>query len=1719
MERSAKSDTASALQQALVSARELKAALQRSEEPIAIIGAACRLPGADSLEAFWSLMAQQRDAIEEVPATRWSSARLYDPDPMVQGKLSTRWAGVIDECGFDAGFFGISDAEAAHMDAQQRVFLEVAWEALVHAGQTRERLRGSQTGVYVGVVNYNDGYARRLFSDIDRINAFSGPGVSNSVLAGRLSYLFDLKGPSLAIDTACSSSLVAVHQACQSLRSNECDQAIAGGVNLILSPDFSVATSRMGLMAADGRCKPFDERADGIVRSDGCGVIVLKRLSDATRDGDRVLAVIQASAVNQDGRTNGMTAPNGLAQEALLRRLLGRAGMSADSLGYVEAHGTGTKLGDPIEVSALANVLGARAGVPPCLIGSVKGNIGHCEAAAGIASLIKTVLCLQHRSVPGFADLRTLNRHIDGQTNALMFAQTTQPWPEVDGKPLFGLVSSFGWSGTNAQLIIGSGPTRQPVLSAPLLKLAAPTANALREAVTRACAALAEVPADTVVELAAPSSTGGFRKAFVAGTASTLASDMRRWLERDVEPSGPGEKLALVFSGQGSQWPGMVDQLLAQDAVFRRSLQQSETVIQRLGGWSLMQAIAARSECDLALTQWAQPSIVAIQLALFDMLVSWGIEPAAVTGHSIGELSAACCAGILDREQTLRAALLRGRCMAVLHGQGSMHALLAAPDVVRQILDGFGAASISAYNSPAASIVSVSTASLASFQQHCAKAGVEPVTVNAHYPFHCNQLETLQVELQEAFAHLQHRQGVLTFVSSSHSEGEDAIPRDASYWVRNALRPVRFDLAIERLAELGCDTFVELGPHASLVQHIQRCLGDAQPGLRTMAVLNRHKPLQQSLNELLAGLYEAGQTLDSELDTVSRHHVWQHSTFELPALDACSPRAGHTLAGDIVTNELQRLVFEARWCGTGLLADHCMFDRVVVPGAMHLSAIATQALGRMRMSGVHIRDMEFLRPLLMPHGQQRQVFIEWNRATEDVEYDVAVAVEVDGSRQSLSCGTVQALGSTRLDFSEQWPATGAGATDFDCDAFYDRAKACGLQLGPLFRRIDAMCLDEHAQLMQVRLLPCCDEARNEGLVVDPGVLDACFQALFAGYWWQCPEMDLYIPLAVGEMSLASAVHGVLHATIRLTTSRFDPHSQIIQGDIALRDEQGTMVASLRNVQLKRAERAALLNTERDRVIQACSFDWLEVALPETPEATLCHVLIGNDPLADLLATRLQQAGQEVATAARPGAPAVQWVYTLMGTPGEVTDWSSAIAQQLELMRGLCERIEAAGVDEARLSVVTLAAHDPQAGAQHLLAAATLAVLRVIATEFPAIRCQAIDLPAPWPSAEGDLDTLVSLLNQSSAANNLLRIERGLVFAQVAKSTPLETAGTLPVQPQGRYLITGGFADTGQAMLHGLIERGARCVTLMGRGRPPQPLVEQARRLNQQGLDVHLFQGDLANVADVEALMRHVARKGRPLMGVMHLAGVVEDGLLVRLDAQAVSRVLAPKVTGTVNLHQAVQGHPLQWFVVFSSLSACIGMAGQAAYAAANAFAQALMAQRNASGQVGHAIAWGPWSAGMTARLSAEHQQHLEAQGLGQMNLDEVVHWALSSVLGTQAITLVAKVSPIVLEKLLRLGGQAAVTLDEQPGAPVALHGSFEQLQAAMTRLVIEELAKATRGNAPTAETPLDELGLDSLGAVAIVQRIRQRTGKTLPITAFFDSHSLADVVTKLLAHG
>ncbi|HEY7509605.1 MAG TPA: type I polyketide synthase, partial [Vicinamibacteria bacterium] len=891
------------------------AAARPAAEPIAIVGLGCRFPGAPDVDAFWRLLADGVDAVSEVPPDRWDAARLYDPDPEAPGKMSTRWGGFVDGVeGFDAAFFGISPREAERMDPQQRLLLEVAWEALEEAGHPLERLSGRSAGVFVGIHSLSVDYYVRQAQSLRDLDVYTSTGAAHSIVANRLSYLLDLRGPSLSVDTACSSSLVAVHLACQSLRLFECDLALAGGVNVILSPEVTVALSKLNMMASDGRCKTFDARADGFVRSEGCGIVVLRRLADALADGDPVVAVIRGTAVNQDGATNGITAPSGLAQQAVIRRALETAGVDGRRLSFVETHGTGTALGDPIEVEALAETIGG--GDTPCDLGAVKSNIGHLESAAGVAGLIKAALCLRRRFIPGNLHFRAANPHLALSGTRFRLPTAGRPWEAADGGARLAGVSSFGFGGTNAHIVLEEPPPAAPLPDDDARELALPLSARSPEALRARAAALAGFLADPRRGGAARrldlAHTAGARSTHHAFRAAAVGATREEWIAAlhalAAAPAGPRAEaapagLVFVYAGQGAQWPGMGLELYRTEAAFRARLEAAEEALRRLAGWSLLEALAAADE-RLRRTDLAQPALFAVQAALTDQLRAWGVEPEAVVGHSAGEAAAAYAAGALRFDDALLVAVERGRLMQAAAGQGDMAAVeLPAAELGEAIAAAGGRLAIAAVNSPTSTVLSGEAEALEAVLAGLERAGVRCKRLGVGFAFHSRQMEPLQHELRSRLRAVEARAPQVALVSTLTGRRAAAGDYGAEYWARQVREPVRFADAIAACAAEGHGVFLELGPDPVLGSMILRAGAAASAPLTALFAMRRGQGQRRTLLAALAGVYEAGHAVDWSRSCPAGGVVvrlptypWQRKRFWIDArpaaADVPAPRAG-----------------------------------------------------------------------------------------------------------------------------------------------------------------------------------------------------------------------------------------------------------------------------------------------------------------------------------------------------------------------------------------------------------------------------------------------------------------------------------------------------------------------------------------------------------------------------------------------------------------------------------------------------------------------------------------------------------------------------------------------------------------------------------------------------------------------------------------------------------
>lgn len=839
----------SPVKQALAALREAKARIAALEaergEAIAVVGLACRYPGAPDAEAFWRLLDEGRDATREVPPGRWDVAAWYDEDPDAPGRTYVKRGGFLDDIeGFDAAFFGITPREALSMDPQQRMLLEVGWEALENAGIAPGSLNGAAGGVFVGMSC--DDHTRLAMRDPAQIDGYTATGNIFSTASGRLSYTLGLTGPSVSLDTACSSSLVAVHQAIQALRQRDCDFALAGGVNALLRPEYFVSLGRARVLAPDGRCKSFDAAADGFGRAEGCGLVVLKRLSDARRDGDRVLAVLRGSAVNQDGRTSGLTVPGGPAQQALIRTALARAGLDPDAVDYIEAHGTGTALGDPIELNALGAVFADRPSGRPLHIGAVKTNLGHPESAAGVAGLIKVVLALRNGRLPATLHFTTPNPHVPWDALPLRVVTENQPWPAGGDRPRVAGVSAFGFGGTNAHVVIGEAPEDEDAEDAAegvgdrlsVLPLSAQAPAALSDMARAYAGRLGEARlCDVAASAARGRSPLAHRLAVVADSAATAARALDAWAGGEApaevvrgQVSGGRARLAMLFSGQGAQKAGMGRGLYASEPAARAVFDRAQAVLADALPAPLLDVMfgdAAR----LRETRFTQPALYALEVALAEVWRGWGVEPTAVLGHSVGEFAAAHVAGVFSFDDGLRLVAARGRLMQALPEAGGMVAVQAPAARVEAALAGIQGLAIAGRNGPASVVVAGREAALAEVVAALEAEGVRCRRLEVSHAFHSPLMEPMLEAFRAEAAAIAMAEPRLRLISNvTGAVASPGLVTSPDYWVRHVREAVRFADGMEALRAQGCGVFLEVGPGATLLGMGRACLPEVEDG-------------------------------------------------------------------------------------------------------------------------------------------------------------------------------------------------------------------------------------------------------------------------------------------------------------------------------------------------------------------------------------------------------------------------------------------------------------------------------------------------------------------------------------------------------------------------------------------------------------------------------------------------------------------------------------------------------------------------------------------------------------------------------------------------------------------------------------------------------------------------------------------------------------------------
>ncbi|MFB6576660.1 SDR family NAD(P)-dependent oxidoreductase [Streptomyces sp. NPDC056402] len=1720
-----------------------------TDEPLAIVGMSCRYPGGvTSPEELWELVAAGRDAVSGLPTDRgWDVEGLYDPDPDQIGKVYTRGGGFLDRPGdFDAEFFGISPREALAMDPQQRLLLEASWEALEDAGIDPTSVRGSDTGVFTGVVTTDYGGGSQ-----PELEGYRLTGTTTSVASGRISYTLGLEGPAMSVDTACSSSLVALHLASQALRAGECSLALAGGVTVMAGPYLLTEFSRQRALSPDGRCKAYAAAADGTGFSDGLGVLVLERLSDARRNGHHVLAVVRGSAVNQDGASNGLTAPNGPSQERVIRQALENTGLSPADVDAVEGHGTGTKLGDPIEAQALLATYGRERSHGPLKLGSIKSNIGHSSAAAGVAGVIKMVMAMRHGVLPATLHVDAPSPHVDWESGEVELLTEAQEWPTSQDRPRRAAVSSFGVSGTNAHVILEEAPAQQlteveaqPPSVVPVL-LSARSEAALREQADRLRAHLVSRPEVSLLDVGFSSVTTRAqmeRRAAVVATdrdellaglgALAVAEPAENVLEGDVF----GGKTVFVFPGQGSQWVGMAVELLESSPVFAEEIAACGGALSEFVDWRLEDVLrGVEGAPSLERVDVVQPALWAVMVSLAALWRSHGVEPSAVVGHSQGEIAAACVAGGLSLSDGARIVALRSRLvLEELAGRGGMVSVALPVDRVEDLLQAYeGRVSVAAVNGPSSVVIAGEPEALGELIALCERDGVRARRIAVDYASHTVHVESIEAELLKVLAPVEPVSGQIPFYSTVTGGFIDTKTLDAAYWYSNLRGRVGFEPAIRALIDTGVNCFVEVSPHPVLTMAVEGTIA-AHGAEDRVGVVGSLRRDEGGLGRFTLSLAEAHVTGVSvkwptlfdgagakrvALPTYAFQHERYWLTPRAGAADAAAAGLG-TVTHPVLAASVQ-LAGRDEWVFTGRLSiesqpwtrDHMVFGLVLVPG----TALVEMALTAGREVECPVLDELVLEaPLVLEEDVARQVQVAVGPAGEDGRREVTVFSRPESGGDEQQEATCHARGWLTADaepsepFPLQWPP--AGAEPVPVETLYQRVNDhahltdLGFDYGPAFRAVQEAWRLGDDVYTELELPDVAGSAQGFGL--HPALFDS---ALHGGLGMLGGDANASggLPFSWSRVRLVEVGRTRLRVRIGLADE------SALRLDIAGTD--GQLIASVERLDVRPVEQAQLEAARQGGQRPLYEVDWAAVRAGSPKPvrlAVLGELPSSGDRFADLDA--LEQALAD-------GAAAPEVVVTAIAAPavtGEVAEAARAVATStLELVQ---RWLASKWLPESRLIVVTRNAIAVGNEAPDVVQAPVWGLLRSAQTEHPG-RIVLVDADS---NGDPDWSSLLDLDEPQLA----VRAGR-LTAPRLVRATAEPSDAAPSLDPEGTVLITGGTGGLGALFAKHLAGRhGAKRLLLVSRRGPAaEGIAELVAELEELGAQARVAACD---VTDRNQLAELLGSLEQPLTAVIHAAGVMDDGVVESLTAEQMERVMRPKADAALHLHELTADTELSAFVLFSSVAPLIGSPGQANYAAANATLDALAATRRAAGLPAHSLAWGLWAdaTGMTGELDETDHARLEQMGsrvlpteLGLDLFDQALRLdaALLAPVGLDLAALRVQARAGLLPSLLRGLVRAPARRVESTGGSLAqrLAGVAEADRERVVLELVQAQVAAVLGHDSGAaiepERPFKDLGFDSIGAVGLRNRLTQATGLRLPATMVFD-HPTPLAVAQLL---
>ncbi len=1694
-------------------------------DPIAVVAMSCRYPGGvTSPEDLWDLVSAGVDTNGDMPADRgWDIDAIYDPEPGKPGRTYTRRGSFLYEAAdFDAEFFGISPNEATTTDPQQRLLLEVSWEALERAGIDAATLRGSATGVFTGLM-YHD-YARATGT---------GSSSAGSLVSGRLSYVFGMEGPSVTVDTACSSSLVAVHLAAQSLRSGECDLALAGGVAVMATPDMFLEFGRQRGLSPDGRCRSFSDEADGVGWSEGAGVLVLERLSDARRNGHEVLAVLAGSAVNQDGASNGLTAPNGPAQQRVINQALANAGIPATEVDAVEAHGTGTTLGDPIEAQALLATYGQfRAEDRPLWLGSLKSNIGHAQAAAGVGGVIKMVMAMRHGVLPRTLHAEQPSTKVDWSEGHVRLLTDSTPWPAAD-RPRRAAVSSFGLSGTNAHLIVEQAPPVDARPEEPASRnddgvtpwiVSARSETALSEQAARLVARFDGPEAvareadrwDIGFSLASDRAVFEHRAVIVGTTVTDLLTGARAVAAgHPAGESDAGVRIvtgravqgttAFVFSGQGAQWAGMDQQLRAHPVfadAYDAILAELNPLLEQ--SVSLRDALADSTLVDR--TVFAQAGLFAFEVALYRLLEAWGVKADVLAGHSIGEIAAAHVAGVLSLPDACVLVAARARLMQALPTGGAMVAVGASEAAVTPLLtDGV---SIAAVNSPTSVVVSGVETEVDALVEVFGERGWRTHRLRVSHAFHSALVEPMLEEFAAAIATVTFARPTIPLISTVTGTRVRDKMSEPAYWVRQVRATVRFADAVTAMADAGAVRLAEIGPDAVLTPMVVSTLEAADSAAAALVLARREHADIGSVTAGVAGLFVWGAAVNWRavyagsgatripLPTYAfqRRRYWMPDGAttggDLRSLGLAG--TGHPLVSAMVSQpETGGITLTGRlslrtqpW-----LVDHSIASTVMFPGT-GLVDLALAAAAHAQCST--LQDLVLHAPLVLPSTEGVLVRVVVGPEGETASRTVRIFSRIDAEAGADTSWSLHAEGSVTPDAGaapheadlSEWPPVGAAV--LAVDDLYDELSTAGYGYGPTFQGLRAAWQrgDEiYAEIASQ------EPIITEGFGVHPALFDACLHALLATGDQPGGETTLALPFEWSGVTIHSA--GATALRVRLT--RLGDHSVSLE----LADSTGAAVATVRRLDSRPVD-AARLAAAADPIDNAMfTIDWVSIPVSGSPVEAVAWNDLGDDVPPVVTVDALQADEPESIRAA---------THAMLGIlQAWITD--SRFTESVLVIR------TTGAVSVAGEPITNLAG------------AAVGGLVRAAQAESEG-RIVLVD-------TDSDLDGLLLGAVLGTEEPQAAVRDRDVYGARLARIAAPRAADPAPgFGPDETVMITGaGGYLGGEFARHLARTQGARHLLLVSRGGANgADAVRLRAELETFGAAVEFAACDVADRAALAKVIEAIPAD-RPLTGVLHAAGVLDDAAIVSLTPERIDAVMAPKVDAALHLHELTADLALRRFVLFSSLAGSFGNVGQGNYAAANAFLDALAAQRKSNGLPGQSLAWGLWGGdGMGAELDARDLDRMARSGLRPLSRDQglALYDAVTEV--DVAAPILAHLDP---QRMTGTGPAAAMAAGLLPARRAPKSAAGKKLRTRLAGLAeservtaLEELvrkqAATTLGYADIDLIAVDgvfgEMGFDSITAIEFRNSLRDATGLQLPGTLVFD-YPTPQVLAKHLGEG